>query len=99
MKSAEFHFIPTRIWKNSKDVLEIYGTRGFQNGLMTRDLLAVQMSVIRDRASLGLSLLGELAQPAFKPWDVEDFKGTLKIDYNYLKPYDVLMEDLHDVIF
>lgn len=66
---------------------------------MTRDLLAVQMSVIRDRAAVGLSLLGELSQPAFKPWDVEDFKETLRVDRNYLKAYDVLMEDLHDVIF
>lgn len=66
---------------------------------MTRDLLAVQMSVIRDRAPVGLSLLGELAQPAFKPWDIEDFKETLRTDYNYLKAYDILVEDLHDVIF
>ncbi|EJW80232.1 peptidase M16 inactive domain-containing protein, partial [Wuchereria bancrofti] len=66
------------------------------NGMMTRDLLAVQMSVIRDRAPVGLSLLGELAQPAFKPWDVEDFKETLRIDRNYLKAYDLLLEDLHD---
>uniref|UniRef100_A0A915PTU5 Putative alpha-L-fucosidase n=1 Tax=Setaria digitata TaxID=48799 RepID=A0A915PTU5_9BILA len=66
------------------------------NALMTRDLFGVQMSVIRDRAAVGLSLLGELAQPAFKPWDVEDFKQTLNIDRSYLKPYDVLMEDMHD---
>lgn len=66
---------------------------------MTRDLLAVQMSVVRDRAPVGLSLLGELAQPAFKPWDVEDFKETLRIDRNYLKAYDMLVENLHDVIF
>ncbi|VDK82563.1 unnamed protein product, partial [Litomosoides sigmodontis] len=69
------------------------------NGMMTRDLLAVQMSVIRDRAPVGLSLLGELAQPAFKPWDIEDFKETLRIDRNYLKPYDMLVEDLHDAAF
>ncbi|VDM11369.1 unnamed protein product [Wuchereria bancrofti] len=69
------------------------------NGMMTRDLLAVQMSVIRDRAPVGLSLLGELAQPAFKPWDVEDFKETLRIDRNYLKAYDLLLEDLHDAAF
>ncbi|MCP9265756.1 Plasma alpha-L-fucosidase [Dirofilaria immitis] len=69
------------------------------NAVMTRDLLAVQMSVIRNRAAVGLSLLGELAQPAFKPWDVEDSSETLRIDRNYLKAYDVLVEDLHDVIF
>ncbi|VDK62766.1 unnamed protein product [Onchocerca ochengi] len=66
------------------------------NAMMTRDLLAVQMSVIRDRAAVGLSLLGELAQPAFKPWDVEDFRETVMIDRSYLKAYDKLMEHLHD---
>nr|CRZ21702.1 Bm5980 [Brugia malayi] len=69
------------------------------NGMMTRDLLAVQMSVIRDRAPVGLSLLGELAQPAFKPWDVEHCNATLRIDRNYLKAYDLLLEDLHDAAF
>lgn len=69
------------------------------NALMTRDLLAAQMSVIRDHAAIGLSLLGELAQPAFKPWDLDDFKETLNIDRNYLRPYDVLMEKLHDAAF
>ncbi|KAM3725736.1 Cytochrome b-c1 complex subunit 2 [Dirofilaria immitis] len=69
------------------------------NAVMTRDLLAVQMSVIRNRAAVGLSLLGELAQPAFKPWDVEDSSETLRIDRNYLKAYDVLVEDLHDAAF
>uniref|UniRef100_A0A8R1XVD7 Peptidase M16 N-terminal domain-containing protein n=1 Tax=Onchocerca volvulus TaxID=6282 RepID=A0A8R1XVD7_ONCVO len=69
------------------------------NAMMTRDLLAVQMSVIRDRAAVGLSLLGELAQPAFKPWDVEDFRETVMIDRSYLKAYDKLMEHLHDAAF
>ncbi|VDM95831.1 unnamed protein product [Thelazia callipaeda] len=69
------------------------------NSMMTRDLLGVQMSVIRDHAQLGLSLLGELAQPAFKPWDVEDFSEALNIDRSYLKPYDMLMEKLHDAAF
>lgn len=71
--------------------------RELQNAMMTRDLLAVHMSVIRDQAAMGLSLLGELAQPAFKPWDVEDFKETLDVDCSYLQPYDKLMESLHDV--
>lgn len=65
---------------------------------MTRDLLAVQMSVIRDRASFGLSLLGELAQPAFKPWDIEVHKETVESDYEQMSPYDILMERVHEVI-
>lgn len=64
---------------------------------MSRDLFAVQMSVLRDHASVALSLLGELAQSAFKPWDMEEVYGTLYIDRAYLQPRDILNEKLHAV--
>ncbi|VDN22463.1 unnamed protein product [Gongylonema pulchrum] len=69
------------------------------SAMMTRDLLAVHMSVVRDRAAIGLSLLGELAQPAFKPWDVEEYSTTLHTDCCYLQPSDALMESLHSAAY
>uniref|UniRef100_A0A9J2NZ92 Peptidase M16 N-terminal domain-containing protein n=1 Tax=Ascaris lumbricoides TaxID=6252 RepID=A0A9J2NZ92_ASCLU len=66
---------------------------------MSRDLFAVQMSVLRDHASVALSLLGELAQSAFKPWDMEEVYGTLYIDRAYLQPRDILNEKLHAAAF
>ncbi|VDK42003.1 unnamed protein product [Anisakis simplex] len=65
----------------------------------SRDLFMVQMSVLRDHASVALSLLGELAQPAFKPWDLEEVYGTLHADRQYLQPYDILLEKLHSAAF
>lgn len=66
---------------------------------ITRDIFAVQMSVVRDNASVGLSLLGELAQPAFKPWNVEETAETIDTDLSYLEPYELLMEDVHYAAF
>ncbi|MFH4980686.1 hypothetical protein AB6A40_007395 [Gnathostoma spinigerum] len=66
---------------------------------VTRDFFAVQMSIIRDHASIGLSLLGELSQPAFKPWDVEERVETLYADRAYLQPYDILMDKLHHAAY
>ncbi|VDM49978.1 unnamed protein product [Toxocara canis] len=66
---------------------------------VSRDLFVVQMSVVRDHAAIALSLLGELAQSAFKPWDMEEVYGTLRIDRAYLQPYDILIEKLHSAAF
>lgn len=66
---------------------------------LTRDLFMVQMSIVRDHASIGLSLLGELSQPALKPWDIEDRNETLFVDLDYLTPLEKLMEKLHYVRF
>uniref|UniRef100_A0A1I8ARR5 Peptidase_M16 domain-containing protein n=1 Tax=Steinernema glaseri TaxID=37863 RepID=A0A1I8ARR5_9BILA len=65
----------------------------------TNDLLFVQMSVIRDNADIALSLLGELAQPACKAWDVDDRKETLSYDRAYSTPYDKLLEHVHKAAY
>lgn len=62
---------------------------------LTRDLFAVQTSVIREHAGYTLRLLGELGQPAFKPWDFEETIPTLTADLAYMQPYDILMDKLH----
>lgn len=49
----------------------------------------------RDETSVGVSILGHIAQPAFKPWEVEDIIPTLKADNAYKQAYDVAYEDLH----
>jgi len=61
----------------------------------SKDILALHMSVCRTYANVGLSLLGEFAQPAFKEWDVEDVSETLEIDLAQQSPLELVVENLH----
>ncbi|VDP22825.1 unnamed protein product [Heligmosomoides polygyrus] len=70
-------------------------TYEFQNAFSTRDVYGVSLALPRDESSVGISILGHIAQPAFKPWELEDTIPTLKIDNAYKNPYDVAFEDLH----
>lgn len=56
---------------------------------VSKDLLSVHMSVGRTYANVGLSLLGELCQPAFKPWDVEEVSKTTDIDLSHQEIFDL----------
>ncbi|TKR71968.1 hypothetical protein L596_019496 [Steinernema carpocapsae] len=69
------------------------------SSIATNDLLLVQMSVIRDNAPVALSLLGELAIPACKAWDVEDTKETLSVDRSYRSDYETLLEHIHKAAY
>ncbi|EYB87091.1 hypothetical protein Y032_0268g780 [Ancylostoma ceylanicum] len=68
---------------------------GRVNAFSTRDVYGVSLALPRDETSVGISILGHVAQPAFKPWELEDIIPTLKADNAYKQPYDVAYEDLH----
>ncbi|XGW35493.1 hypothetical protein V3C99_019038 [Haemonchus contortus] len=69
---------------------------GRVNAFSTRDVYGVSLALPRDETSVGISILGHIAQPAFKPWEIEDITVPgLKVDNQYKHPYDVAYEDLH----
>ncbi|KAK5971030.1 hypothetical protein GCK32_003515 [Trichostrongylus colubriformis] len=69
---------------------------GRVSSFSTRDVYGVSLALPRDETSVGISILGHIAQPAFKPWDIEDqTMPALKADNAYKHPYDVAYEDLH----
>uniref|UniRef100_A0A0N4X0I6 Peptidase_M16 domain-containing protein n=1 Tax=Haemonchus placei TaxID=6290 RepID=A0A0N4X0I6_HAEPC len=65
------------------------------NAFSTRDVYGVSLALPRDETSVGISILGHIAQPAFKPWEIEDVSSTRFFDNQYKHPYDVAYEDLH----
>lgn len=54
---------------------------------------------VRTLANVGLSLLGEMAQPAFKVWDVVDTVDTMSIDLANQTPFDVALENLYSLAY
>ncbi|CAB54320.1 Peptidase_M16 domain-containing protein [Caenorhabditis elegans] len=76
-----------------------------QNGgnltaVSNRDVLAIEVNVVRDQSAVVLSLLGQLGNNAFKPWDVEDVKhDTLPADATYLTGTTIAFEQLHQAAF
>ncbi|CAL2049025.1 unnamed protein product [Caenorhabditis brenneri] len=76
-----------------------------QNGgqltaVSNRDVLAIEVNVVRDQSAVALSLLGQLGNNAFKPWDVEDVKhDTLPADATYLTGTTIAFEQLHQAAF
>ncbi|CAD5233965.1 unnamed protein product [Bursaphelenchus xylophilus] len=60
-----------------------------------KDFLAVQTNVIRDGSAVAVSVLGELAKPALKPWDVEEATETLPVDLTVQQPFDVVVDLVH----
>ncbi|CAD6197077.1 unnamed protein product [Caenorhabditis auriculariae] len=66
----------------------------------SRDVFGVSLSVPRDQAPLALSILGHVtAQPAFKPWELQDVVPTLHADRDYRNPIDIAIEDAHRAAF
>ncbi|PIO74452.1 hypothetical protein TELCIR_03538 [Teladorsagia circumcincta] len=45
---------------------------GRVSAFSTRDVYGVSLALPRDESSVGISILGHIAQPAFKPWEIED---------------------------
>ncbi|CAD5230636.1 unnamed protein product [Bursaphelenchus okinawaensis] len=57
-----------------------------------KDVLAVQTNVLRDNSAIAVSILGELAKPALKPWDVLDANTTLASDLQYQQPFEQVVD-------
>lgn len=57
------------------------------------------MSVIRSNDKIGLSILGEMAQPAFKPWEVKSREETLNQDLLSQTPEELVVENLHKAAY
>ncbi|KAH7729061.1 peptidase M16 inactive domain-containing protein [Aphelenchoides avenae] len=99
------HLLRNTIGKDSEKYLGVkllWQVGGIGSSLVstaTKDLLTVQVNVARHYAPVALSLLGELAEPASKPWDVDDAVGTLKIDLDHQQPFDIAVELLHKAAF
>uniref|UniRef100_A0A8R1DX56 Cytochrome b-c1 complex subunit 2, mitochondrial n=1 Tax=Caenorhabditis japonica TaxID=281687 RepID=A0A8R1DX56_CAEJA len=73
---------------------------GKVSAVSNRDVLAIELNVVRDQSGIALSLLGQLGNNAFKPWDVEDVKhDTLPSDATYLTGTTVAFEQLHKAAF
>jgi predicted Zn-dependent peptidase len=72
---------------------------GTLNATSDRDLLFVHISALRNHSPIALSLLGEFAQPAMKPWDLEDVSHSMKIAAKAVDPFDVTIEHLHKAAY
>lgn len=73
---------------------------GQLNSFASRDVFGVQMSVPRDKADYALSILGQVAaQPAFKPWEMEDVLPTIHADLAQKTARAVVFEDIHRAAF
>uniref|UniRef100_A0A915MXI2 RNA helicase n=1 Tax=Meloidogyne javanica TaxID=6303 RepID=A0A915MXI2_MELJA len=66
---------------------------------LSKDLLCVQMSVNRTQAPIALSVLGEIVQPAIKPWDIYEVHKGLEIDLEHQTAEDITFENLHRAAF
>lgn len=54
---------------------------------------------IRTYASVALSLLGELSQPVFKPWDTNDNLPSVEHDSSNISTFNILIENLHKAAY
>ncbi|KAI6223785.1 Cytochrome b-c1 complex subunit 2, mitochondrial [Aphelenchoides fujianensis] len=95
------HVLRNNFGKDSEKYLgvkllwQMGGAGGNLSSYATKDLLAVQLDVVRDNSPVGVSLLGEFGSPALKAWDVEDAEHALAVDLKNQKPYDVLLDLFH----
>jgi ubiquinol-cytochrome c reductase core subunit 2 len=68
---------------------------GSLSATASQDFLTLHLAAPREQASVALSLLGELSQPAFKPWDLDDTNSSLKYDLAFAEPFDHLYDSIH----
>jgi predicted Zn-dependent peptidase len=68
---------------------------GTLNASSDRDLFLVHITALRNHAPIALSLLGEFAQPAMKPWDLQDVSPSMKNAAKVIDPFDATIEHLH----
>ncbi|KAF8383304.1 hypothetical protein PRIPAC_72446 [Pristionchus pacificus] len=64
-----------------------------------RENIILSMSFPRSQASLGASLLSELAQPSLEAWELEDSLDTIKSDVAHLSTYERVSQLLHEAAF
>ncbi|GMT32610.1 hypothetical protein PFISCL1PPCAC_23907 [Pristionchus fissidentatus] len=64
-----------------------------------RENIILSMSFPRSHASLGASLLSELAQPSLEAWELEDTLDTLKTDVAHLSTYEKVSQLLHEAAY
>uniref|UniRef100_A0A0N5BFE1 Cytochrome b-c1 complex subunit 2, mitochondrial n=1 Tax=Strongyloides papillosus TaxID=174720 RepID=A0A0N5BFE1_STREA len=99
------HYLRNSVGTDSKNYLGVKllwqtGNIGATlNSFGTKDIFAVQLATPREGTPIGVSLLGELGQPAFKPWEVADIADTIKTDLNSMEAYDIVIEMLHKAAF
>ncbi|CAD6188695.1 unnamed protein product [Caenorhabditis auriculariae] len=66
----------------------------------TRDVFGVAFTVTRDQTARALSILGHAgAQPAFKPWELEDVLPLVRSDIAHRTSYDIVFDDIHRAAF
>lgn len=53
----------------------------------------------RTQAPIALSVLGEIVQPAIKPWDILQVHQGLETDLNHQTAEDITLENLHKAAF
>jgi hypothetical protein len=44
---------------------------------------------------VALSVLGEIIQPAMKPWDILNVDQDMELDLKYQTPREIVIENLH----
>lgn len=64
-----------------------------------RENIILSMSFPRAHASLGASLLSELAQPSLEAWELEDSLDTVKSDVAHLSTYERVSQLLHEAAY
>ncbi|GMR31996.1 hypothetical protein PMAYCL1PPCAC_02191 [Pristionchus mayeri] len=64
-----------------------------------RENIILSMSFPRSHASLGASLLSELAQPSLEAWELEDSLDTIKSDVAHLSTYERVSQLLHEAAY
>ncbi|KAK6031383.1 peptidase M16 inactive domain protein [Ostertagia ostertagi] len=67
---------------------------GRVSAFSTRDVYGVSLALPRDESSVGISILGHIAQPAFKPWEIEDVSGTS----DSVSPHQFVMERSTEIL-
>ena len=62
---------------------------------VSKDWHCVQMTVTRTQAPIALSVLGEIVQPAIKPWDILSVNQGLEEDLKSATTKEKVLEGLH----
>lgn len=100
-ESGLVHHLRNNIGKDSASYLgvkllwQLGSVGGNLNATHGKDILAVQTNVVRDSSAIAVSILGEFAKPAFKPWDVEDAELTIPSDINTQSGFDYAIDLIH----
>ncbi|CAD6190475.1 unnamed protein product [Caenorhabditis auriculariae] len=105
-KQGLVHLVRNSIGRDSQEFpgLSLVWNTAANGGQLTassnKDLLAIQIGVVRNNAPVALSILGQLGNNAFKPWDVEEVAAeTIKRDQAKRCGNNIVLEQLHEAAF